>query len=552
MAEQILSLFCNPPIAVARLGGSATPLDAYHWKQPDNPRTDGETVIAPAWSLEVLADGSVQPHLPSDIRFRDGDQIRPVCPFIELWAWLGEPGSDQSAWRSAPLTPALLAAHGASVADIRFTVTARNLKAARRTQNEDLAFGTFPPLTVAGDDHAPKAIRGVSPPGAAAPMIPAGRSIPLGSVQVLKSGAQPAAGAAPWADVVDIETIRLRYTPAKGLCYGPPQAAASDQSIPPLPSVRPSEAFLNADAGWFRQGPNLYPFVSPGDTVDQATPPGRNIKALGVVDDTCELRIDVSLTIGTAHLETHVNLFAAPPDFAPDRRPFLSIADELNDRAGNAADRSDSMSADERDAWVGDLFERVYEHVSLMNLDFWRAVRGANPLAAGELAASPITGDGVAPATQAMGSRDALRNRTLRVDAPTPGNPLPLSNHARERHRSLSDVDFLRRFVLQNPNRLEQLIRGPFEIEPNEDGNATTMRMPPFMRNSNAMPLTLAAWQHALIRRWVADTLAGGGPAFLGEETILSPAQRALEEAAGTYRDDVLARLDAEEATNAQ
>jgi hypothetical protein len=29
------------------------------------------------------------------------------------------------------------------------------------------------------------------------------------------------------------------------------------------------------------------------------------------------------------------------------------------------------------------------------------------------------------------------------------------------------------------------------------------MRMPPFMRNSNAMPLTLSFWQHDLLMDWV-------------------------------------------------
>ena len=35
------------------------------------------------------------------------------------------------------------------------------------------------------------------------------------------------------------------------------------------------------------------------------------------------------------------------------------------------------------------------------------------------------------------------------------------------------------------------------------------MRMPPFMRQSNALPLTLAAWQYDLITRWSAAAAAG-------------------------------------------
>jgi hypothetical protein len=546
MAEQILALFCNPPIAVARLGGSQTALDAYHWSQPANPRTDGETVIVPAWSLEVLTDGRVEPYMPADIRLRDGDLIRPVCPFVEVWAKLGEPGSAQDSWRAAPLTPALLASAGSTVADLKFTVTARNMKAARRTQNGDLQFGTFPPIEVTGDDNVAKPVLGVSPPGTAVPMIPVGRSIPLGRFQVMRSEPQPATGAAPWTAEVNVEVIRIRYTPAAGLFYGPPEAAGTAQADPAIPAVGQAQAFLDAAAGWYRPADPLYQFVSPGDTVDLATG-GGNV-SLGVVDDTCELRVDVSLSMGGNTLETHANLFVSPPDFAPDRRPFLSIADELNDRSSGADDRDNAMAPGELDDWVADLFERVYEHVSLMNVDTWRASRGINPLDATKLATTPIAQDGVGPPTQAMGSRDALRNRTLRVASSTAGDPLPLSNHARERHRTLSDADFLRRFVLDNPGRIEALVRGPFEVEPGEGGNTTSMRMPPFMRNSNALPLTLSAWQHSLLSRWVADTMAGGGPAILGVDFGPSAEQMRIEQAADSYREQVLSRLDAEEA----
>jgi hypothetical protein len=35
------------------------------------------------------------------------------------------------------------------------------------------------------------------------------------------------------------------------------------------------------------------------------------------------------------------------------------------------------------------------------------------------------------------------------------------------------------------------------------------MQMPPFMRNSNALPLTIANWQYKLLQQWVADVVAG-------------------------------------------
>ena len=49
MADVIQSIYVNPPIAIARLGGSSIPQDAYVWVQSPNPRTQATTTIAPAW-----------------------------------------------------------------------------------------------------------------------------------------------------------------------------------------------------------------------------------------------------------------------------------------------------------------------------------------------------------------------------------------------------------------------------------------------------------------------------------------------------------------------
>src|SRR5947209_1933871 len=125
MAEIVQGIFCEPPIVIARLGGSTTPAHAYTWIVSPYPRTEGDTVIEPAWSLDILTDGSVSPVLPSEIRFRDGDQIRPVCPFIEVWALLGERDSDSATWHAVPLTESLLGQFGADGSAITFSIDAR-------------------------------------------------------------------------------------------------------------------------------------------------------------------------------------------------------------------------------------------------------------------------------------------------------------------------------------------------------------------------------------------------------------------------------------------
>jgi hypothetical protein len=537
MPDRICQLFFVPPISFARLGASTTPLAAYGWANPKNPRTEGETVVVPAWSLNILPDGSADPFRPDSIRFRDGNLLRPVCPFHELWARVGDPTANPSTWRDSPVTPALLQAEGRGLADLSFTVTARNLKVQRRVGRRQLAYGNFPPLVVRGDDHSIHRILGSSPQsGVSAPLIPRNRNIPLGSVQVLRPRPQPAAAAAPWAAEVNVEVVRLRFTPARGLFYGPPQAATVGGADGP--AVRQTEAFLNISAGWFGSTGAGGGFVIPGDTFDVRQSDGRS---LGVVDDTCEARIEAVLRRGSAQsLSAHANVFVGPPDYAPDRRPFVSVADELNDRDGDSLARNAALTGVDLDTWIADLFERIYDCVSLMNVDLWRANNSLD-LPAGKRG-PPLAGDGLPNPRVAMGGEDALRNRNLRVGNSTSQTPLPLTEHARERHRSLSDVDALRAFVLADPTRIFNLVRGPFESErlttqSSEGLRATTMRMPPFMAQSTPFtPLTLTAWQYDLLLRWVA--------AIQAPQAVAAPPPAALTEEAAQQRDAVLDQLD--------
>lgn len=576
MAEIIQKIFINPPIAIARLGGSTTPQDAYHWVISPNPRSSGETTIERDWSLSVRTDGTVEPTMPDRLILRDDALIRPVCPFFELWALMGEPGSDPATWKDVEVTPALLAQHGADLNDLLVRVNAQNRKAARRTLNEEMGFGTFPPVEIRGDNHAVVPLLATSPPGVPATrrLIPSGRNIPLGAFQVLRSRAQPAPGATPWSEeangrpLVNVEVIRFRFTPARGRFYGPP-AAALPQPAPNggnFPPVEANQAFLN---GVVRTNPPTWvgfdaqreAIDQPSDTYDGASVAETNEDpnpSLGVVDDTCEAQIEVSLALpGGRTLEASANVFVGPPDFAPDRRPFLSLADELNDRTGDAVTRTNDLEPAERNVWVEDLFERIYETVALFNVDFWRTIR-AIELSGNRLANPPIAGDHtppirvrrangqVATVPGALGGEDALRNRLFAVAAPGDNEPLPLTQHARMRHRALSDLVSLRDFIVQSPGRLATLIRPPFVVEGDssrsdqEGAFRTTMRMPPFMRNSNALPLTLAAWQYDLLMSWVRA---------VETELILEEAAEAapISEAAAARRAAVLARVRGEQ-----
>jgi hypothetical protein len=511
MAEVMQSIFIDPPIAVARLGGSTVPQEAFQWIRNPRPRADSDTAIMPDWSLRILPDNSVEPYLPFEISFRDGGLIRPLCPFFEVWARMGEPGSDASAWRDERVTPALLQRFKIPLANVAIRVNAQNRKAARRTNNPDLRFGTFPPIVVTADQQIPVLLSAVSPGKVTQPMIPKGRHIPLGSIQVLRSKPQPSQGP-EWVSFVNVEVLRFRFTPAKGQIYGPPTSAQPQ----PLPNfnrrtavpVDPEFAFLNPKAGWTGAPEGPTQIVQPSDTYDGADV--LQNRSLGVVDDTCEAQIEVAIKFPGANgrtLTATANVFVSPPDFAPDRRPFISLADEINDRSADSTQRNQAMTQEERDRWVEDLFERIYETLSLFNLDLWRASRAAT-LSGNRLLDKIIVNDELPRPKQALGGLDALRNKMFGIGPPTQDDPLPLTTHARMRHRALSDLQDLYDLVQESPDRLANLIRRTFEVETVENFNRTTMKMPPLMRNSNALPLTLTAWQYDLLMSWVADIIA--------------------------------------------
>jgi hypothetical protein len=539
----IQTVFCNPPLGIARIGGSSVPMDSFAWVAATDPHNAGETRVAPDWTLDVQADGGVVPRMPSRVVLRDAGDLRPVAPFTEIWCEVG-PDAQPESWQRMPLTPALLAADGLNVANLTLDFEAKNLKAARRTGNAALRYGTFPPVQIFGDDHTRRRLLAVSPPDAApgVRMIPADRQIDLGQVQVIRPTLQPPAGSTPWADNVRVDTLRLRFTPARGTFYGPEAVRGATITVNgAAQSLVPAEnAFLANGAGWLGAAA-LQALIAPADTFDGAEQ--SNGLSLGIVDDTCELRVTVTLDrspIGRPSLQGHANLFSGPPDYAPDRRPFVSLADELNDRRSAAAVAAANQTLDNasRDRWVEDLFERAFETLSLFNVDLWRNSRSAE-LAADQRRAEPIRNDRYPQAERAMGALDALRDADIVLDAPSGPVPLPLFARARERHRFLSDILALKRFVQERPERLVELTRRAFSVAANEDANQTTMQMPPFMRNSNAQPLTLVQWQYDLLMAWRQALLDAPSPVAAASRPAAERSQRARER-----RARVLSTLD--------
>ncbi len=519
MTQRIVSLLLLPPLAVARLGASDTPLEAFEWREDPTIHGDGRTVIAPATTLAVQRDGSVFPYLPGHLRFKDGGLYRPIAPFFELWVILqGEDKAASSEQKAVPLTHKLLRDMEGSLAGVAWVVSVANLKAARRTG--DPACGFSAEIRLHGDDYAPRLLLARSPssPGGE-PLVLAERPILLGHVQVIRPVAAHELG-------IDLEVLRLRYTPAAGEVYGPPGADTG-----PAPGtmrdhliVKPENQILNPKASWISYDANYARFDNPepSDTYD-----GADIgsgRSWGVVDDTCDGIIEAQVVINGVRNIARARIVAAPPDFAPDRRPFVSLADDLADRELALPDVDNPVTLAE----IADLFRRVFETVSLFNLDALRnraisenADRDAPPVAG-----LPLTDQGSMTDQDKPFADDKLINSI--GPAPAARFPLRYAAAANSIHGPLTDLDQLLFFLTSNRDRIRQIIRPPWgafpELSPTaphetapprlrrdprvERDQMHDMRMPPYMRNSDATALSITRRQYDTIMA-VADRLRG-------------------------------------------
>jgi hypothetical protein len=502
----VLELFFSPPMAVARLGGSTTPLECYAWKEDPTISGAARTVIEPDVTLDVTPDGSVRPYLPANLRFRDGDQLRPVAPFFELWATVQKDGGGTE---DVPLTLSVLEALGASTESLAFRVTAANRKAARRSGDPACAFQAQ--VRVAGNDHRRHPLLASSPHQIGSePLVLQDRPIPLGHAQVIR----PIRGVEMG---VNLGVVRLRFTPARGEVYGPPEAtsATSPGTNRVHQIVRPENRILNGGAAWASYDGDYSRFNNPepSDTYDGADVfPDRNNPSWGVVDDTCDAVVEADLVVRGNRLRAAARVFVGPPDFAPDRRPFFSLADDLADRElplpGPVTE--EGQPAVERE--IADLFDRVYETVSLLDVDSnrRRAIR-ENPRFG---PTGPLPG---LPPTDAstMTAADPLARLVPDLLArPVPGARLPYLDAALVAHSNLSDLDSLIAFLGTFSDRVRALVRPPYgaftELDPapgpqpnpgHRDPRVARdqmhdMRMPPYMRDSDASSLSLSRRQY--------------------------------------------------------
>ncbi|MDQ2991471.1 MAG: hypothetical protein M3R30_01455, partial [Candidatus Eremiobacteraeota bacterium] len=254
--------------------------------------------------MSVREDGTVFSWMPAHICFQDDGGMRPVCPFFELHGeW-----SDADGTHRGPITPAVVDA-----SRLRWRIDVANLKPFNMTKDERTKIEAS--VTIAGDAAASAVeLQGRSPQGLASPLVPVDRYIPLGFVRLTRPNEE-------------FPGFRLRFTPGRGKFFAPPSLPESWKS-----QIPPEQLFLNGDSSWCTwKSTSSDPRAAPRGQYAQDGA-GRS---LGLVDDVCDGVLTCSID-GADVAPAVARIVVGPPDYAPDRRPPVSLADGLKDRVDRA------------------------------------------------------------------------------------------------------------------------------------------------------------------------------------------------------------------------
>jgi len=476
-------------------------------------------------TFEVLPDGSLRPYVPKAIQFRDGEFLRPVAPFFELWATVQSDVTGESS--DQPITLQLLDQLGISTDNIQYSITVGNRKAERRAGSASCAY--LARAVARASDCKRKALLACSPRNAdEQPLVSPSRPVPLGYFQAIR----PVVG--PVVLKTDLSVLRVRFTPARGLVYGPPNADVAPASPlqpgeePPavalagkLHQVVPAEnRIVNSDTPWSRYAMDQmnHRDPAPSDSYD-----GANVgtsRSLSVIDDSCDGVIEAQLVVDGRRVVAAARVISSCPDFAPDRRPFYSLADDIEDRdlIDDLGESIDSLKGE-----IANLFKRVFETASTINLDATRnkfiAENRSVVTSKSKYRRPPRIDE--ATMTKSDGSYADLTPSLLPDTTAEGAAPARLRypDIARLAHSKLADFETLMEFLASHRDYVTRLVRPPFGRFSQLKGGKRSardfrdprverdtlhdMRMPPFMRDSDANPLSLSWRQYQRLMRLV-------------------------------------------------
>jgi hypothetical protein len=391
-----------PPFAIARLGSADTPMDNYTIDLDvaagnEKPLDYRAIKLQPTLFVNEQSGEIDDERTPTKLEFKEGEddkqgeddnqgknkrkhvhkKIRPVAPFLEVFAVTD---SDDTL---VPLTVDLLKENGVDIQAISWNVRVANRKVARRTaDNDDIVHAE-----VEIRDHDAHALHGTC-----ANFID-GKHVDFGRVRFIKPNAK-------------FPEIRLRFTPAKGLIYGPgPAEGAQPASAPAglefLARYRIAEERAVYD-GSKNKGRNWERFGDPDREKDEDSvqkkwrehlgwPPEFNNETVppdlfaieppapswlfdnraisrGYLDDACDGFVDVHLTLpGSRKLDATARICAAPPAMAPDSLFVRSLADDL-DQVVYGPDVPENEPPEVTRARALDIVRRAFETVRFMNV----------------------------------------------------------------------------------------------------------------------------------------------------------------------------------------
>jgi hypothetical protein len=348
----ILELRILPPLAIARLGASPEPLEAFDLLPPhDSPLGFRVITPQPTFLVDEATGEIAKEYTPEHIVFKDGaGRIRPAAPFLEVFVRTSD--EDDAL---VPLTRDLLTRHDSSLDALSWTVTVANHKIFRRTGVEaDRILASAGPIT----SHESHPLQ-----GRCDNFLP-GKLLPLGSVRFIK----------PTADHPE---IRLRFTPAAGVVYGASRSRfTSNTEQQPDPIINSDDLVLyDAQKGsWRGYRDGNTPLVTNPPQIYAGYLDGKDQVSWGYLDDECDGNVCVTLKLsdGTA-LTAHAHIGAGPPRFAPDSLPLRAASDELDQILMGAEVGEEEFSLEE----AAELVRRGLESVRLLNA----AIMNGNPAA---------------------------------------------------------------------------------------------------------------------------------------------------------------------------
>ena len=374
---KIRELRILPPLAIARVGSAPEAVVNYTLDDDPNQPLDFRQLIAQETLLVDEATGEIADRfLPTEITFKDGEErIRPVAPFLEVFA-LTDKGD------LVPLTVDVLKQAGIDPEAVSWNVRVANRKVARRTSDEK---DTVAAETGWFSHHRTHRLEGHCPN-----FVSKAAYIDFGQVRYIKPNAA-------------FPQIRLRFTPAQGLIYGPNRPPKKRQEVQVDPYLQPEKAYVippersiydtkkgkwagfmvpagidNADPDYkgkfFNETlpPSLFASVPPA-------PPwlhGNIAESRGYFDDVCDGLVEVRLELEKGKpLVAQARITSGPPAMVPDSLFLRNLADDL-DQVIHGPNVPPDEPEEVTRARAIDIVRRAFETVRFLNI----AVMNGNPV----------------------------------------------------------------------------------------------------------------------------------------------------------------------------